>query len=402
MGNKTPSNQRSLPRVEESMPITEVNLNEVKVADNNRLAEIKTKWRKLKEGMTLSTGTKISIIKQALPGLQILYEPLKTYYSLDKVIMSSNFGAISHAYCRKDLENEVMVKVINLENVTSHLLFLIQELVVQTKVNHPNIAKVNSILSEGDKIYLIFDYSKYMCLWDYVIDRQKISEIDTVKIISQLLDIVSYLNSKNICHRDLRPETILIDTSTLNIKLVNFEFSAFLIESQTLKTKIGSVYYMAPEVIKRSYGKECDIWSIGAIAFFLLTGFPPFLADKLVNVPDKIESFQLNFVNEDWEDRSMESMAFIRKALTIEVNNRLKLSDALDHPWITHDSTKIISIDDKKKEYKLDDETFDIFLKEIFIIWWEYFNIDSLKWLISLYDSSLNKKAFQIFINDMK
>ena len=139
-----------------------------------------------------------------------------------------------------------------------------------------------------------------------------------------------------------------------------------------------------------------------AIAFFLLTGFPPFLADKPVNVPDKIESFQLNFVNENLENRSMESMAFIRKALTIEVNNRLKLSDALDHSWITHDSTKVISIDDKKKEYKLDYETFDIFLKEIFIIWWEYFNIDSLQWLISLYDFSLSKKAFQIFISDMK
>lgn len=89
-----------------------------------------------------------------------------------------------------------------------------------------------------------------------MIDCEKLSEENTVRIITQLLKVVKYLHSIGVCHRDLRPETILINPDTLAVKLLNFEFSSLLIEGQSMKTKIGSAYYMAPEIFSKSYDKE--------------------------------------------------------------------------------------------------------------------------------------------------
>lgn len=253
-------NNSGIERSKAKMPVREklpiIDLADAKVAKDSKLAKLKKKCKKLSKKTNVTTATKISIIKEAIPNLKLYYEPLKTYYSLDKVVMSSKFGAISMAYCKQDLDKEVLVKVVNLENVTSHLYLIIQELIFFSKMDHENIAKIKSILCDEDKIYLIMDCSGYMALSDFVLDREGIKETEAVDIIHQLLDVLEYLHSLNICHRDLRPESILINPDTLEIKLASFEFSKSFTEGVDLKTKLGSPHYMAPEILSRKYNKE--------------------------------------------------------------------------------------------------------------------------------------------------
>ena len=315
--------------------------------------------------------------------------------------MAGKFGAISKAYCKQDLDTQVIVKVFNLENITSHLFLVIQDLVIFSKTNHSNICKLKNVLCHNNKLYLVLDYVECMTLSDYVLDQGKLIEDDALTIISQLLNVLHYFNSKNIAHRDFKPDNILINPDNLQIKLWNFEFSTTYEDFKNMKTKLGNQYFMAPEIFTRNYNQKCDIWSIGWIAYFLQTGFPPFLADSALQVKEKVMKYKLNFLDEDWESKSPESLAFIRKALTMDPNYRLTIANALDHPWITRDSDKMVNANPQDYGIDIDSKNFDIFLREIFSILIENFDIQMLE---SLRDTMVADKSdviVQVIINDI-
>lgn len=102
-------------------------------------------------------------------------------------------------------------------------------------------------------------------LFDFIKSKNGVSEQETIQIIRQLLKTLKYLNSKNLCHRDLKPENILIDRNTLNIKLLDFGLASYFQEGKKMTKRVGSPYYIPPEVLAGSYGKEADMWSIGII-----------------------------------------------------------------------------------------------------------------------------------------
>ena len=106
------------------------------------------------------------------------------------------------------------------------------------------------------------------------------SERDAAKIVRCILDAIAYCHDiKGIVHRDLKPENFLFKDPSENapIKIIDFGLSRH--DTQVgimMKTKVGTPYYVAPEVLSREYTKSCDIWSIGVITYILLCGYPPF------------------------------------------------------------------------------------------------------------------------------
>jgi calcium-dependent protein kinase len=102
---------------------------------------------------------------------------------------------------------------------------------------------------------------------------------------------VLYCHSNNIVHRDIKAENILIESiekthttegkevDLYNIRLSDFSSARSFNRSKKLTKKVGTPYYIAPEVLKRNYNEKCDVWSIGVLLFILLTGKPPFYGD---------------------------------------------------------------------------------------------------------------------------
>lgn len=109
-------------------------------------------------------------------------------------------------------------------------------------------------------------------LFGFTVERYKLCEADTQKIIHQLLKTLKYIHKRGIMHRDLKPENIMINPATLHIKLIDFGLTSYFNDSMTLSTRVGTPYYVAPEVLDGSYNKEVDLWSTGVIAYVLLTG----------------------------------------------------------------------------------------------------------------------------------
>jgi len=101
-----------------------------------------------------------------------------------------------------------------------------------------------------------------------------------------------------------------------------------------MKTKVGTPYYVAPEVLSREYTKSCDIWSIGVITYILLCGYPPFYGDTDNQIFDQVRTARFDFPSPDWDGISDSAKDFICSLLRRDPSKRLTAAQALLHPWI--------------------------------------------------------------------
>lgn len=141
------------------------------------------------------------------------------------------------------------IKVIDFEKLTSHMKSSVLEIELLKKVDHPNIVKIYEIFKDEKALYIVMEYIEGIELFQYIIERVKIAEQNSSIIVKQLLKTIKYLNSLSICHRDIKPENILINPSSLQIKLIDFGLSTYFSESRQLNTKVGTPYYVSPEVL---------------------------------------------------------------------------------------------------------------------------------------------------------
>ena len=115
-------------------------------------------------------------------------------------------------------------------------------------------------------------------LFERISSEQYFSEQDAANIIKQVLSAINYCHKRNIVHRDLKPENLLLDKDGENprVTIIDFGTSGVYEPGQKMSQKYGTPYYIAPEVLKKSYDHMCDLWSCGVILYILLCGYPPF------------------------------------------------------------------------------------------------------------------------------
>ena len=185
-------------------------------------------------------------------------------------------------------------------------------------------------------------------LFDHIIDRGRFSERCASKIVKQILSAIKHLHDRNICHRDLKPENILFESKSkeAQVKLIDFGLSKYFSvknpikdsrrdEQALMRTKTGTPYYMAPEVLDGAYDETCDMWSLGVITYCLLCGYPPFNADNDQQLFRKIKTCDYEFYMPEWGSVSDEAKNFIEGLLKLDPKNRMTPEMALAHPWIT-------------------------------------------------------------------
>jgi len=176
---------------------------------------------------------------------------------------------------------------------------LLNEIKILKELDHPNIIKIFDYFYDELNYYIITEYVSGGELYDTITEQKKFQEKQAAFIIFQILSAVSYLNSKKIVHRDIKPENILL-TKDFNIKLIDFGAGSFYSSNNNLKkmkTRVGTSYYVAPEVLKQEYDDKCDIWSCGVILHILLVGYPPFNGSSPKEVLTKISSLNLENKN---------------------------------------------------------------------------------------------------------
>ncbi|KAL0451015.1 UNVERIFIED_CONTAM: Calcium-dependent protein kinase [Sesamum latifolium] len=139
-----------------------------------------------------------------------------------------------------------------------------------------------------------------------------------------------------VIHRDLKPENFLFANKKENspLKAIDFGLSIFFKPGERFSEIVGSPYYMAPEVLKRNYGPEIDIWSAGVILYILLCGVPPFWAESEQGVAQAIIRGKIDFEREPWPSISESAKSLVRQMLEPDAKLRLTAKQVLEHPWL--------------------------------------------------------------------
>lgn len=137
-------------------------------------------------------------------------------------------------------------------------------------------------------------------------------------------------------HRDLKPENFLFanNKETSPLKAIDFGLSVFFRPGERFTEIVGSPYYMAPEVLKRNYGPEIDVWSAGVILYILLCGIPPFWAETEQGVAQAIIRSVVDFKREPWPKVSDNAKDLVKRMLDPDPKRRLTAQGVLDHPWL--------------------------------------------------------------------
>ena len=316
----------------------------------------------------------------ALKDLNITDEDITKNYKFGVVIGSGKYGLVRKATSVTHENLKVAIKTINLTKIKQKYYVIAQEILILKKMDHPNIVKLLEIYREDEKIYLVLEYVEGKELFDYLFET-KIKESDAAAIIKQLIQCIKYLNSKGICHRDLKLENIMINPINSDVKVLDFGFSRYYSSRISMNTKVGTPYYIAPEVLLGEYGAEWDMWSIGVITYIMLAGYPPFHSAKISRILDKIVNNPVSFDPEIWDKLSIESLDFVDKLLNKNPQLRLKPSEALKHKWIQQAIEVDHDIGTDVIENLVKMQSPDALKKEIFIILMNSMSPDTkLKW----------------------
>ena len=221
----------------------------------------------------------------------------------------------------------------------------IKEISILKLLDHPNIMKIYEYFDTSKKLYLITELCTGGELFDRITEVNNFSEATTVHIMKQLLSAVCFCHANNIIHRDLKPENILIDDKEQKyndfflIKIIDFGTSCIK-KGNNMREKIGTAYYIAPEVIRNNYNEKCDIWSIGVIMYILLSGIPPFSDDDDDKIFKKILKGKYDMSGSIWDNVSNEAKTLIHEMLNMNVQVRPSAEQCLKSDFFTKHNKK--------------------------------------------------------------
>ena len=271
-------------------------------------------------------------------------DPVGNHYQVLGKIGSGAFGRV---YKAKNLKsgNIRAIKVVKkamLKFQEGDKSFL-KEIEMLVSLSHANIIKVFEYFEDEENYYVVEELADGGELYDQLSKMSSFSEKEAALIMKQILSAVVYLHSCNIVHRDLKPENILLESSEENslgnLKLIDFGTANFC-EKDNLTARIGTPYYIAPEVIKKAYDKQCDVWSCGIILYILLCGYPPYDGDDDDQIMKNIETKSFEFPDEEWRSVSSEAKSLITRMLIKDPKKRIMPQQALEDVWFKINTSK--------------------------------------------------------------
>ncbi|CAK9042718.1 unnamed protein product [Durusdinium trenchii] len=263
---------------------------------------------------------------------------LEDFYEVEhKVIGEGSYGSVQKCMY-KDTGQWRAVKTINKKFVKDPKQFQ-EEMAIMKLLDHPNIVRLYETFDDERNVYLVLELCSGGELFDRIVADGKFTEQVAAFCVQQMLRAVNYMHINGIMHRDLKPENwLLAETEAIEktyLKLIDFGLSKRFSPGDFAKTKAGTPYYVAPEVLSGRYNELSDVWSIGVIMYILLSGSPPFSgADTMAVLLMKDPSQRVtadSALKEAWltkqhasHDLTQASQVVVQNLKSFAVMNKLK------------------------------------------------------------------------------
>ncbi|XP_045667649.1 myosin light chain kinase family member 4 isoform X1 [Ursus americanus] len=263
---------------------------------------------------------------------------INSFYTVSRteILGGGRFGQV-HKCEEKATGLKLAAKVIKIKG-TKDKDEVKNEINIMNQLDHVNLIQLYDAFESKNDIVLVMEYVDGGELFDRIIDdNYNLTEFDTILFIKQICEGIRHMHQMYILHLDLKPENILcVSRDAKQIKIIDFGLARRYKPREKLKVNFGTPEFLAPEVVNYDFVSfATDMWSVGVIAYMLLSGLSPFLGDNDAETLNNILACRWDLEDEEFQDISEEAREFISKLLIKEKSWRISASEALKHPWLS-------------------------------------------------------------------
>ncbi|XP_076941126.1 calcium-dependent protein kinase 4-like [Bidens hawaiensis] len=263
---------------------------------------------------------------------------IRDLYSLGQKLGQGQFGttylctenATGVNYACKSISKRKLISKEDVEDVRREIQ------IMHHLTGQKNIVTIKGAHEDPLFVHIVMELCNGGELYDRIIQRGQYSEQKAAELTKIIVGVVEACHSLGVMHRDLKPENFLLvnKDDDFSLKAIDFGLSVFFKPGQIFTKVVGSLYYVAPEVLLKHYGPEADVWTAGVILYILLSGVPPFWAETQQGIFDAVLKAHIDFESDPWPLISDSGKDLIKKMLCSHPAKRLTAHHVLCHPWI--------------------------------------------------------------------
>lgn len=268
--------------------------------------------------------------------MTIRRDNIRHFYDIREKIAEGGFGSVFSARSVKTGKSRAIKLIKIAGRDPADIENQLREASILKSTDHPNILKIYEVFRDRTHLYFVTELLRGGELFDRIVKKGALTENQAAFYMIQMVSAIVHIHSLSIVHRDLKPENILFNSKKEDsvLKIIDFGTSRHFVKNVQMGERIGSVYYMAPEVITGNYDEKCDIWSLGVILFILLSGYPPFSGADDKEILMSIVKGHLKFEGKCWETVSQSAIDLIKSMLNTKSSSRPTALEVYQNTWI--------------------------------------------------------------------
>ncbi|XP_054836161.1 myosin light chain kinase 2, skeletal/cardiac muscle [Eublepharis macularius] len=230
------------------------------------------------------------------------------------------------------------------------------EIDVMNQLNHRNLIQLYDAIETPREIMLFMEFVEGGELFERIIDEDyQLTEVDCMVFVRQICDGILFMHHMRVLHLDLKPDNILCVTATGHmVKIIDFGLARRFNPYEKLKVNFGTPEFLSPEVVSyEQVSYTTDMWSMGVIAYMLLSGLSPFLGDNDTETLNNVLAANWYFDEEAFEGISDEAKDFVSNLIIKDKSRRLNAAQCLQHPWLNNLAEKAKRVNRRLKSQVL-------------------------------------------------
>ncbi|KAK3007096.1 hypothetical protein RJ639_016974 [Escallonia herrerae] len=299
----------------------------------------------------LSAGLQVDSVLKTKTG------HLKEFYNLGQKLGHGQFGttflcvekATGQHYACKSIAKRKLITKDDVDDVRREIE------IMHHLSGHTNVVSIKGAYEDAVAVHVVMELCAGGELFDRITKRGHFTERKAAELARTIVGVIEACHSLGVMHRDLKPENFLFVNGQEDslLKTIDFGLSVFFKPGERFTDVVGSPYYVAPEVLRKRYGPEADIWSAGVIIYILLSGVPPFWAETEQDIFEEVLRGDLDFSSDPWPNISDSAKDLVRRMLVRDPKRRLTAHEAAPklsahhteypmynvyrHPWVRVD-----------------------------------------------------------------
>lgn len=250
----------------------------------------------------------------------------------------------------RETQEHYAVKIFSRENFDqADDAFVLHEVAILKSLRHPRVVPLLDFFEEEKFFCLVMKMCNGGNLLDRISSVKEYSEKEARELSKGLLEGIAFIHERQVAHRDIRAQTVLLDYigNEVAVRICDFGYAKRVLIKNSLTTSCGNPYYVAPEILKsHPYDEAVDMWSVGVIIYYLLSGnlpFKPTSGNDFAKLYKLIRLGFFRFDEEHFSQTTKEATHLVTSLLEVDPSKRTTAAEALKSDWILMDDVTLIN-----------------------------------------------------------